>query len=223
MAPRPPLPPSPNLGAGVVSVVDQAPTPEAPPASSYSLTLKQQRFCREYHATGNATLSAKRAGYSEKTAASIGSENLTKPEILAEIERLKSEEHLRYRVTADKLVRHLSMQALADRRAMYDEHGNLRPPHEWPEDLAASLDGVKEGKDGDVVPVLLSRKVAQESLSKHLGIYEADNTQRGTAVAEGLHEAAAAAGDLEFARRLAWLLTQAAAATPPTTGEPQHG
>lgn len=46
-----------------------------------SLTSKQKAFADYYIATGNATLAAKKAGYSEKTAYSIGQENLNKPEI----------------------------------------------------------------------------------------------------------------------------------------------
>lgn len=45
------------------------------------LTEKQKRFCDEYLIDLNATQAAIRAGYSEKTAHSIGAENLTKPEI----------------------------------------------------------------------------------------------------------------------------------------------
>lgn len=42
------------------------------------LTEKQKRFIDYYIETANATLSAKKAGYSEKTAKNIGAENLTK-------------------------------------------------------------------------------------------------------------------------------------------------
>ena len=45
------------------------------------LTLKQQRFADEYIISGNATQAATLAGYSKKTARSIGQENLTKPDI----------------------------------------------------------------------------------------------------------------------------------------------
>lgn len=54
-----------------------------------SLTLLQQKFADLYIELGNATQAAKKAGYSEKTAYSIGNENLKKPEIKAYIaERL---------------------------------------------------------------------------------------------------------------------------------------
>lgn len=70
------------------------------------LTLKQQRFADEYIISGNATQAAILAGYSKKTARSIGQENLTKPDIKKYIdERLdelesskiaKQEEILKY-------------------------------------------------------------------------------------------------------------------------------
>ena len=57
------------------------------------LTPKQQRFCDEYIISMNATEAAKKAGYSEKTARSIGCENLAKPYISEYIEeRLKEKE-----------------------------------------------------------------------------------------------------------------------------------
>ncbi len=49
------------------------------------MTPKQQRFAEEYVVDHNATQAAIRAGYSEKTAYSIGHENLKKPEIAAAI------------------------------------------------------------------------------------------------------------------------------------------
>lgn len=45
------------------------------------MTPRQKRFCEEYLIDFNATQAAIRAGYSEKTANRIASENLTKPDI----------------------------------------------------------------------------------------------------------------------------------------------
>ena len=61
-----------------------------------ALNEKQKAFADYYIQTGNATESAKLAGYSEKTARSIGSENLTKPDICAYIkERLDEQSQKR--------------------------------------------------------------------------------------------------------------------------------
>jgi len=49
-----------------------------------ALTTRQARFVEAY--TGNATKAALDAGYSAKTARSIGQENLTKPDIVAAIQ-----------------------------------------------------------------------------------------------------------------------------------------
>lgn len=51
------------------------------------LTIKQKRFVEEYLIDFNATQACIRAGYSEHTAQAIGTENLTKPLIKAEIDR----------------------------------------------------------------------------------------------------------------------------------------
>ena len=49
------------------------------------LTTKQKAFIQSY--CGNATEAALKAGYSKKTARSIGNENLTKPHIIAAIKK----------------------------------------------------------------------------------------------------------------------------------------
>ena len=53
------------------------------------LNDRQERFCYEYVLHLNATKAAINAGYSEKTAYSIGSENLKKPEIQERIRQMQ--------------------------------------------------------------------------------------------------------------------------------------
>ena len=59
------------------------------------MNARQKRFCDEYLLDCNATQAAIRAGYSPKTAKSIGQENLTKPDLKAyideQLERLHNE------------------------------------------------------------------------------------------------------------------------------------
>lgn len=50
------------------------------------LTIKQQKFADEYIISGNATNAAIRAGYSKKTARTIGAQNLTKLNIKSYID-----------------------------------------------------------------------------------------------------------------------------------------
>lgn len=60
---------------------------------SNKLTAKQRKFVDEYIKLGNVTQAAINAGYSKKTAAVVGSENLKKPNIQKAIEkRMKSKD-----------------------------------------------------------------------------------------------------------------------------------
>lgn len=59
------------------------------PKSSGELTYKQKKFCEAYIVSHNATESAIKAGYSRKTAKSVGCENLTKPDVKAYIAELE--------------------------------------------------------------------------------------------------------------------------------------
>ncbi|MHC6536211.1 terminase small subunit [Latilactobacillus sakei] len=55
------------------------------------LSVKQQKFADLYIETGNATQSAIDAGYAKKSARSVGSENLTKPDIKEYIDKHMTE------------------------------------------------------------------------------------------------------------------------------------
>lgn len=78
------------------------------------LTEKQTRFVDEYLVDLNATQAALRAGYSRRTAGSIGDENLKKPEIQKAIQQLMQERQVRTQVTADMVLRRWWEIATAD-------------------------------------------------------------------------------------------------------------
>ena len=71
------------------------------------LTAKQDRFCEEYLLDLNATQAAIRAGYSQRSAASIGDENLDKPQIRKHICRLRISRSRRTWVRADRVIKEL--------------------------------------------------------------------------------------------------------------------
>jgi len=78
------------------------------------LTEKQKRFCEEYLIDFNATQAALRAGYSQKTAYSIGDENLRKPEIQSEIQFLIKKRSERTGINADSVIKELVKIAFAE-------------------------------------------------------------------------------------------------------------
>lgn len=71
------------------------------------LTEKQKRFCEEYLIDLNATQAAVRAGYSSKTAYSIGTENLRKPEIREYCQQLIRERSERTGISSDFVLEEL--------------------------------------------------------------------------------------------------------------------
>lgn len=107
-----------------------------------ALTDKQEMFCREYLIDLNATQAAIRAGYSEKTARKIGSENLTKPDIAQRIIDLKSERNERVEVNADYVLRRLVEIDEMDVLDILKDDGGLKMVHEWPKVWRTTLSGL---------------------------------------------------------------------------------
>ena len=81
------------------------------------LTTKQKAFIQSY--CGNATEAALKAGYSKKTAAFIGAENLKKPQI---IEQIKKREEKR----ADKRIATREERQIFWTQTMKDEKADMR-------------------------------------------------------------------------------------------------
>ena len=72
------------------------------------MTPKQKKFCEWYIKTGNATESALKAGYSKRTAARTGSENLHKPEIAGYISQRMASQDAKLVADANEVLTFLS-------------------------------------------------------------------------------------------------------------------
>lgn len=72
------------------------------------MTEKQKRFCDEYLIDLNATQAAIRAGYSEKTAQQIGTENLAKPVIKGYIAARMAEKESELIADQNEILRYLT-------------------------------------------------------------------------------------------------------------------
>lgn len=88
------------------------------------LTDKQRRFVDEYLIDLNATQAAIRAGYSRKTAYSIGQENLTKPEIQEAIQVENDKRSGRTQITQDYVLQKL--KEIADKPASDSQYSDLK-------------------------------------------------------------------------------------------------
>ena len=97
-----------------------------------NLTPKQQRFVEEYLIDLNATQAAIRAGYSEKTAKEIGSENLTKPNIAKAIQEAQNKRQEQTQIDAAYILRRLVEIDQMDVLDIMDDQMKIRPVNEWP-------------------------------------------------------------------------------------------
>ena len=85
-----------------------APTRPKKKGPKPKLTVKQQLFIDNYVITGNATAAALAAGYSPKTAARTGSENLYKPLIKREIDKQIAEMRSESIADQEEVLQHLT-------------------------------------------------------------------------------------------------------------------
>lgn len=72
------------------------------------MNARQKKFCDEYLIDCNATQAAIRAGYSPKTAKSIGNENLTKPNLKAYIDEQLELLHSKRTADAQEVLEYLT-------------------------------------------------------------------------------------------------------------------
>ncbi|MDR1514835.1 MAG: terminase small subunit [Synergistaceae bacterium] len=141
------------------------------------MNARQKRFVDEYLVDLNATQAAIRAGYVEKTAKSIGQENLTKPDIKNAIAAALAERSKRTGVTADRVVQELARIAFVDTRQIFEWGPNgvtLRPSDELTDDEAAIVAEVSETRSavgGSIKAKRFDKLKALELLGRHLGMF----------------------------------------------------
>jgi phage terminase small subunit len=167
-----------------------------------ALSPKQERFVAEYLLDLNATQAAIRAGYSRDTARSIGSENLTKPDIAAAVEKAMAERSIRTEITADKVLRELArigfsdirravkwhsqvnvatvdadadMEALAGEGALRFAVANqveLVSSGEIDDETAAAVAEISQSSTGALRIKMYDKRAALVDIGKHLGMFK---------------------------------------------------
>lgn len=155
------------------------------------LNAKQLQFCHEYLIDSNATRAATRAGYSAKTAYSIGQRLLKHVDVAKEIKRLRDASWKTLGMERDEVIARLARIARFDPRKIVDDKGGLKPSSEWDDDTAAAIGGVdfeerveRTGGGRDDFAEVRLKKVrtrdtvkALELLGRVNGIFEQDNKQ----------------------------------------------
>lgn len=169
-----------------------------------ALTAKMKIFCEEYIVDLNATQAAIRAGYSEKTAYSVGHENLNKPEIAEYIQKLMQERSKRTEITADRVLQEYAKIGFADIKEYVSfrtaktviGYGDGEAVIDYAtiidlkdsEEVDGSVISEVSLKDGTLKFKLHDKKGALDSIARHLGMFTDKVEHSGTLSIEKLLE-----------------------------------
>lgn len=114
-----------------------------------TLTPKQKKFCDYYIETGNASEAARRAGYSEKTARTIGQQNLAKRAIKDYIsERMKNQDRERV-ASADEVIAFYTAVMRGEIRDQFGIEASLSDRLKAGENLMRRYDKIGAGEKSD--------------------------------------------------------------------------
>jgi phage terminase small subunit len=155
-----------------------------------ALTEKMKRFAEEYIVDLNATQAAIRAGYSEKTAAEIGRQNLIKLEIAEYIQQLMDERANRTQITADRVLQEYAKIGFSNITDYLKVEERIGLTDDGPQTYKvvdifetdridrSKLDAVaeiKQTKEG-IALKLHDKKGALDSIARHLGMFNDKTT-----------------------------------------------
>jgi phage terminase small subunit len=156
------------------------------------LTSKQEVFVAEYLKDLNATQAAIRAGYSKKTAESIGAENLRKPQIQSKIQEAMAKRSERTQVDQDNVIKELAKVAFSNMCDVADwgpEIGiRLHESDSISDTARGAVQKIKrrlsKDNDGnysvDSLEIQLHDKLkALEMLGRHLGMFDGSGSSTG--------------------------------------------
>lgn len=162
------------------------------------MTPKMEKFVDEYLVDLNATQAAIRAGYSKKTAYSIGVINLKKPEIQAALQKRQKAAAEKLEISRDRVLKELAAIGFAkatDFLAIQGGQVLIKDTSDVNPDKLAALASVKEGTCG--IEIKLADKTrALEMLSKYLGLF--DGAPESDTRTNNLFEAIAGAAEGEI-------------------------
>lgn len=151
----------------------------------FNLPVKQKKFAEFFVETGNATDSARRAGYKESSVSEQGYNLKQNPKIQKYIDYLLKQQQRRTQADADKIVEELAMVGFANIQDYYDEKGQIKNIQSLKREASAAIKSIKETRhelqDGQIVKVIreftLHDKLrALENLGNHFNIFDKDKS-----------------------------------------------
>lgn len=125
---------------------------------------------REYDGNGGNGTRAYLAVYprgKSVTAAAVSAHQLLRiPKIRARLDELRAARFRRLQMDGDEALALVAGDARGDMRELFDEKGNLLPPHLWPDVVARSVKGYKLGVSVTMNDSLHARRIVLEQTGK---------------------------------------------------------
>lgn len=154
------------------------------------LTEQQKKFCREYMKDFNGTQAAIRAGYSKKTANEQASRLLANVNTQKFLESLKDKAAEKNEQLTQDIIDEIKKCGFSNIQNYLEGKNEIKDLSQIPVEHAACVESIKKtvtefGEDGTKTSVafkLHSKLDALEKLAKYVGLYEADNRQRGAVI-----------------------------------------
>lgn len=164
------------------------------------LTEQQKKFCREYMKDFNAAQAAIRAGYSKKSAQEQGRRLLTNVGAQKMLRELQAKNAEKEETLADEIVAELKKIMRCDIKNFLDPGNSVKDISQLPSELSTCVESIKktetefgdEDRGGTKTSIqfkLHSKMDAIEKLAKYVGLYEADNKQRGAIITVNIDDA----------------------------------
>lgn len=155
----------------------------------------------------NQTQAAIAAGYSKKSAETIGHEVARRPRVKAELEKRRKALAAKFELTPERVLRETARIAYFDMAGCYNKNGTLKPIHKMDEDTRRAISAVKEGEYK-----AFDKNTALRGAMQYLGLLP----RAGLSMKAQMSVAAAEVSTtiqpekhsmLEIARRVAFVLT----------------
>lgn len=150
------------------------------------LTTKERMFVAEYEKDWNASRAAVAVGYSEKSAAKLGSRLVHKSGIVEEIQKRIDGRLRKMGVERERFFKEVTRIAYSDIGKLFNEDGSLKNPSEMDEDTRAALSSIQvleefEGSGESRSQIGWTKKIrmwdktkALEFIGKHLHLFNGD-------------------------------------------------
>lgn len=110
------------------------------------LTERQRRFADELLKNPNATAAAIAAGYSENGAGQQGHELMQHEGVKAYLAERTGKLVAVNEATVDRITKELASIGFSDLRGIFTDDGKLKPPAQWPDELARCIASIKTSR-----------------------------------------------------------------------------